>query len=519
MENSQNFKIDIIIFILIGAILVGGGYFLAHNNKGEKNILMSQSTSKLKQIRQPAVAGQFYPADEKELGEKIDDFLNQADLLKNEGQLLCLIVPHAGYEYSGQVAAWGYKQLLNSDFETVILIGNSHRQYFDGAAVETSDFWQTPLGEVEIDKDLAERIIKEDKLIKADIEPHRFEHSLEVQVPFLQRVLKNFKIVPILLGNKNDQMPEILAKAISRNIKGKKILIVASSDMSHYPSYEAANYADQKVLEAILTGKVENLKKIINQLVEERIYNAQTFLCAQSAVETLMQVAKGEASVNIKLLKYSNSGDTPVGDRSAVVGYGVVGFYGQEEVNGELNVSQQKRLLEIARQSVESYIKTGRLPILDEKDEALNQKLGVFVTLKKDDQLRGCIGNFTGDVDCPLWENTQKMAIAAAVEDPRFLPVKEEELNDLEYEISVLGPLKKIDDYQQIKLGIHGVKIKQGYHSGVFLPQVASETGWDLETFLGQLCSQKAGLSWNCWQDPKTDLYIFTAQVFRERNE
>lgn len=128
--------------------------------------------------------------------------------------------------------------------------------------------------------------------------------------------------------------------------------------------------------------------------------------------------------------------------------------------------------------------------------------------------MRGCLGNFTGDTDEPLWRNVMKMAVAAASQDPRFLPVSAEELPYLQYEVSVLSPLKKISDWHEIQLGKHGVEIKKGMHSGVFLPQVAPETGWDLETFMGQLCSQKAGLPATCWQDKETEIYTFTAQVF-----
>ena len=181
---------------------------------------------------------------------------------------------------------------------------------------------------------------------------------------------------------------------------------------------------------------------------------------------------------------------------------------------GELNLVEQERLIDIARQTIEAYATLGRAPVLQEDSVALNQKLGVFVTLKKNGQLRGCIGVFTGGSDLPLWQMVREMAKAAAFNDPRFSPVNAGELKDLEYEVSVLSPLKKINDWQQIELGKHGVEIKRGTSSGVFLPQVATETGWDLETFMGQLCSQKAGLPWDCWKEKETEIYTFTAQVF-----
>lgn len=500
----------IIILILITIILVVGWVWLF----SEKEVSTSKESKEHQNVREPAVAGQFYPADAKELVRQVDDFLTQAALKKSNGAILGLIVPHAGYPYSGQVAAYGFKQLQGENIETVILLGNSHHAYFEGAAVYPKGYFKTPLGEVAIDEELAQKIIAENQKIRADSSVHTLEHSLEVEIPFLQRTLKDFKIVPILLSS-NTSLDDIkiFSQAISKNIAGKNILVVASSDMSHYPFYEQANYADKKIYEAILTG-LEKLENTIGELRDENIANAQTFLCAKEAVEVLMLVMQDLGKKDI-LLKYANSGDT-TGDRSQVVGYAAIAFYGERR-DSELNYQEQQRLLEIAKQTVESYVKAGKAPEFSESRPALNQKLGAFVTLKKNGQLRGCIGRFTSDDNPSLYQTVWQMAIAAATQDVRFLPVSRDELPDLEYEVSVLSPLKKIDDWHQIQLGKHGVEIRKGGRSGVFLPQVAQETGWNFETFMGQLCSQKAGLDWNCWQDKDTQLYIFTAQVFGEK--
>lgn len=503
--------------ILIGAILVGGIWFLAHNKK-EQNLNMTSMSKPHQNVRSPAVAGSFYPAREKELASQVDNSLAEASTQESVGAILGLMVPHAGYDYSGMVAGAGFKQLENQNIDTVILIGNSHYAYFEGAAVYPEGYFKTPLGEVEIDSGLAQKIISENEKIKADTNVHSQEHSLEVELPFLQRVLKNFKLVPILMGSGDFTDVEILAGAIAKNIKDKNVIIVASSDMSHYPPYQSANYADKKTYEAILTGQVEKLETAITQLENEKIPGAQTFLCGKDAVEVLIQVMQDLGASDIRLLKYANSGDPPAGgqvvtlDNSQVVGYGAIGFYAQGR-GSELNLEEQQRLLEIVKLTTEAYIKTGNLPKFSENAAALNQKLGAFVTLKKQGQLRGCIGSFSSS-SLPLWLTVQQMAVAAATGDPRFAPVTEDELPQLDYEISVLSPLQKINDWHEIELGKHGVEIKKGANSGVFLPQVASETGWDLDTFMGQLCSQKAGLPWNCWQDKDTEIYVFTAQVF-----
>lgn len=476
---------------------------------------MSGVSQKQENVREPAVAGQFYPADKKELENQVDEFLSRATKEKPNGQILGLMVPHAGFRFSGQVAAFGFKQLEEENIDTVILIGNSHHAYFEGAAVYEKGYFKTPLGEVPIDEALAQKIIQEDAIIKADSGPHEVEHSLEVELPFLQRVLKNFKLVPILMGSGSQESVQVLAKAINKNIAGKNILVVASSDMSHYPSYQQAVYADKKVYQAILTGKPENLRNTVSQLEKENIPNAATFLCGQDAVEVLMTMMQDLDAKEIKLLKYANSGDVS-GDKSQVVGYSAIAFYGERR-DSELNEKEQARLLKIARQSVESYVKNGIIPSFSEDAALLNQKLGAFVTLRKQGELRGCIGRFTLNDNPPLYQTVSQMAIAAATQDARFLPVSTEELPELEYEVSVLSPLQKIDDWQQIQLGHHGVEIKKDNHSGVFLPQVATETGWDLETFMGQLCFQKAGLPWDCWKDKDTELYTFTAEVFSDK--
>lgn len=504
----------IISFVLVGVVLVGGIWFLTHNIDKEETKMNSQD-SQNKEVREPVVAGQYYSADSEKLAEQVDGFLAKAEKIEVEGKILGLIAPHAGYEFSGQVAAAAFAQLENENIDTVILLGNSHHQYFEGAAVYSGGYFKTPLGEVEVDADLAKKIISYDGAIKADNGPHDVEQILEVEIPFLQRTLKKFKIVPILFGNTLGNAAEIVVQAISQNMDGKNILVVASSDMSHYPSYEKANYADKKTLEAILSGEVKNLETAIAQLEKEKITNTQTFLCSADAVKALMMVMKNLGAVDIKLLKYANSGDVAGGDRSQVVGYGTIGFYGQRPA-GELTVAAQARLIDIARQTVTAYAIDGRAPIIKEDSLVLNQKLGAFVTLKKSEQLRGCIGVFTGENNLPLWQTVAEMARAAAFGDPRFSPVNAGELKDLEYEVSVLSPLQRINDWRKIELGKHGVEIKKGTSSGVFLPQVATETGWDLETFLGQLCSQKAGLPWDCWKDKETDIYTFTAQIINE---
>lgn len=460
-------------------------------------------------IRKPAVAGSFYPSEKFALGKIIDEFLEKAKLTKIDNNINAIIAPHAGYIYSGQVAAYAYKALVGKKIDTVILIGNSHKEYFDGISVFAKGYFRTPLGDIEINNDFAKKLMDYSNKIYFKESVHQQEHSLEVQLPFLQRVLKDFKIVPIILGNKPG-LVDILINAL-KNLINEKTLIIVSSDLSHYPNYDDAKYSDNKIIEAILTGKRENLIKVIIDLEKQRINNLQTCACGQDAIEVAMGLFN---KAEIKLLKYANSGDV-ASEKSQVVGYASILFI-DSSADLELSSKQQQRLLEIAKLAVENYIKKGKILKIEENDKDLNESLGVFITLKKDEELRGCIGTFKSEI--PLYENVVEMAIAAATQDPRFNSVEEDELNYLKYEISVLNSLKKVDSYKDVEIGKHGVQIKKGSQSGVFLPQVATENNWNRDEFLSILCSQKADLPSDCWKDNETEIYVFTAQVFGDEN-
>ena len=467
-----------------------------------------------KKIRPPAVAGQFYPAAAEEITEQINGYLKQASTPQVGGEIKAIIVPHAGYDFSGQVAAYGFKLLKGVKINTAVLIGNSHTAYFDGAAIDSSDVWQTPLGQVAVDKELADKLIKADSAIKYDASVHGQDHVLEVEIPFLQVVLAgNFKIVPIMLGNKADDSYKKLAKALKDNL-GENDVVVVSSDMSHYPKHEDANKIDRGALEKIKSGKVDELEKYVESVENSGVANEQTVLCGIDAVKTLLELARLSGWDKIEVLKYLNSGDVSgIGDKNRVVGYGAVAF-AQIQTAGGLNREQRELLLTMAKETVESFVTTGQAPEFDVTDERLKQKQGAFVTLTKNGQLRGCIGQIV-PTDEPLWQVVREMAVAACSEDGRFNPVEKSELDELEYEVSVLSAPEAIDDWKKIELGKQGVIIRKGGRSGVFLPQVATETGWTLEEFLGQLCSQKAGLSPSCYKDKDTEIQIFSAQVFK----
>jgi hypothetical protein len=237
-------------------------------------------------------------------------------------------------------------------------------------------------------------------------------------------------------------------------------------------------------------------------------------------VKAVMRYVARVGATRGQLLKYANSGDT-AGSKDGVVGYCAVAFSieggtnmpaKQSKDEEVVNKAEQQELLNLAKLTVESVVKTGKKPDYANKMPGLDRPLGAFVTLREKGQLRGCIGRFEPDI--PIYEVVMEMAVAAATQDYRFPPVSEKELDKLEYEISVLSPLRKVGSWKEIEIGKHGVEVARGMGRGVFLPQVATETGWDIETFMNTLCEQKAGLPADAWKDPKTDIYVFTAQVF-----
>ena len=513
-------KNSFIASVAIGLAITLGIVWLIFLFQKEGDSFVSRVTitqMNVNRVRKPAVAGAFYPDDKMELTAQLEQLFASGEPLSTRGFIRAMVVPHAGYVYSGKTAAHAYKALsANVDKEnrtalTVILIGSGHTVNVRGAVIDAHDRWETPLGEVAIATDIRDMLLHRSALFTVEKDAHREEHSLEVQVPFLQYSLSHFKILPILLNSATPDEMQQISHALA-SIDGD-VVIIASSDLSHYPSYDDAKAADEKVIASIMSGEIGKLKNTLHQLAQSLIPQAVTFLCAQPAVEVALEVAQLWDAKESRFLHYSNSGDAPAGDKARVVGYTSLAFISQRKGN-ELVAEEKETLLRTARASVESYVKTAAIPHAQDGSFFLNQARGAFVTIKKNGILRGCIGRFEPDI--PLLPLVSQMAIAAATEDHRFLPVSQEEIGELIYEISVLSPLRKIKDWREIEIGTHGVRVRKGSREGVFLPQVATENNWGLEEFMGELCSQKMGMASDCWKDPHAELYVFTAQVFGE---
>jgi MEMO1 family protein len=515
MKKKINIILIILLSFLLSACQKADQYSKLKLSQGENNQKEENMT-----VRNPAVAGTFYPAQERQLKNEVEQFLNAAKVLQPEKSLRILIVPHAGFSYSGATAGWGFKQVAQEQYSTVYLLGSSHKSYFSQAAVYNSGVWKNPLGTMAIDEDLANGLINQSSLITANLSVHDQEHSLEVELPFLQIIYQDFKLVPILLGHSEADVLSSLSEAIVSQFDDSSLLVV-STDLSHYPVEDVAEAVDKQTIEAILSLDQNFFDQKINENLTKP--GVETCACGADGVKVAIMVAEKLGYKEAKLIHYSNSGQTG-GDKSRVVGYAAIGFYTDQKISpqpkakleagAKLNQQQQNTLLGLARDTLQTYLTEKKVPDTNINDQILKQELGAFVTLRKNGQLRGCIGEF--EAVKPLYRVVQEKVVDAAINDPRFSPVKASELDDLIIEISVLSPRQKIDNWQEIKLGQHGVVIKKGLRSGTYLPQVAEETGWSLEQFLQSLCSQKAGLSSNCYQDKSAELYIFTAQVFSE---
>lgn len=505
--------ISLLVILLFIIIFLGLIYFSTPSSEKKP----SDSTALTNQLnttsRKPAVAGTFYPADKEILDTQLSSFLDKVSKQSTLNPLRLLIVPHAGIDYSGSTAAYGFKQIEGRDIKKVILLGSSHRHNFDHTAIDNSSYWETPLGKIEFDPDLAAQFITLGQEIRYDPQVHSTEHDLEVETIFLQKVLKDFKIIPVLISHPSDTLINALAYKISQNMDDQTLLVV-STDLSHYPDYETANKVDSITVNSILTGNKTQFENRIAEGSKANDPGVETLACGFESVRVALKVVELLKLDTPQLLKYQNSGDV-TGDKSRVVGYASISVTGKEiKFNTpQLSEDAQKEALDIAKKSLSDFLTQKKEPSdLTVRNPVLNEPLGAFVTLRKKGELRGCIGEF--EPVKPLYKVIQQKAIDAATKDLRFEPVNQEDLSDLTLEISVMTPKQPISDWKQIDLNKDGVVIVQGNNSGTFLPQVAKEFNWSLDEFMGQLCSQKAHLPKSCYLDPSTKIYTYQAQVF-----
>jgi AmmeMemoRadiSam system protein B/AmmeMemoRadiSam system protein A len=434
--------------------------------------------------RQPVVAGQFYPASASQIREMIEGMV---DKNTEKEEVIGLVSPHAGYVYSGPVAGAVISRVRFKD--TFVILGPNHTGRGQPLSIMTEGKWQTPLGDVEIDSELARHLLSISKHLQEDDAAHQFEHSIEVQLPFLQYFQPDVKIVPITLSFASLDAYREIGTEIARAIREtrKEAVIMASSDMTHYESQEAAAKKDQQAIDAILLLDDDELFKRVEQ------HNIS--MCGCAPVASLIAAARELGATSAELVKYQTSGDTS-GDYSAVVGYaGII-----------IKAIAMHPLVQLAKSTVETYVSEGKvITPPTELTPGMEQKAGVFVSLHKFGELRGCIGTFEPtrpNVAAEIISN----AISSATRDPRFPPVAPEELGDLEYSIDVLTKPKRVKSKKELDPHKYGVIVECGFRKGLLLPDLEGVDTVDQQI---NICCQKAGIL------PSEPIHLYKFEVQR----
>ena len=454
--------------------------------------------------RQPVAAGTFYPADPGELARLITDLTRQAEktAVKTpaEKPLRALILPHAGYVYSGLTAAHGALVLKNRFFRRVIVLAPDHCAGIGQCAVTGADACRTPIGTIPVDTKTAARLKQSKGFTTAPPASENREHAVEVVLPFLQAWLKDFSLVPVITG---PVPPKRLADTID-SVLDETTLIVASSDLSHYLSQARAREKDRETIGMILQGRTGSLAREPDRA------------CGAIPIETVLHLAKRHNWRPV-LLHYSNSGDT-AGSTDRVVGYAAVAFYGETEMTKRITQKQGDALVALARKTIFDRLgmDEGEAPEGIENEKVLHAPCGTFVTLTLDGELRGCIGSLTSDES--ILEGVRRNAVNAALYDPRFSPLTQEEARRMVVEVSVLTEPEPLaykdakDLLTKLLPGTDGVILKKGLFKATFLPQVWQQLP-DTNEFLSHLCA-KAGLPENAWEQGGLEISTYQVQSF-----
>lgn len=488
-------------------------------------ILMETHSQNKPTDRQPVAAGRFYSADKEILKKDIELLFEKCRKPSESNLIRAIISPHAGYVFSGKTAAAALSAIPKSTiYKNIFIIGSSHVMAFNGASVYNAGDYLTPLGRAVINNDIANKLIKENSVFKFPVNSHINEHSIEVQIPLIQTYFTNSpQIVPIIIGTDNEQTIKQIAEALRPWFIQENLFII-SSDFSHYPPYKDAVETDRLTAQGIISGNPKTFLAALRKNSEKQINGLATSMCGWSSGLTLLYLSENNSHLKYMIIDYTNSGDSSYGSKDEVVGYNAIVLTDnnqKKEMTGDnqevfsFTEKEKEILFSIAGNSIksgiagknETRIDAGKIP------DHLKEPMGAFVTLKIDGRLRGCIGRFISKD--PLYEAVRASAYSSAFEDPRFSPLTAEELGMAEMEITVLGPLKKINKEEEIILGRHGIYIRKDSRSGTMLPQVATENGWSVEEFLGYTSRDKAGLGWDGWRD--AELFIYEGVVLEEK--
>ncbi len=457
--------------------------------------------------RPAQVAGQFYPEERQELQALVKELLARQPQPVRSQKPRILIVPHAGYQYSGLVAATAFRQLQGAQYDGVVVVGFTHRLSFKGSSVDRRPAYETPLGVVPVDQEAVARLRQHPGVGFAEQAHASGEHSLEVELPFLQTVLPGTRIVPVIMGSPSWEAAQQLAEALADLSRSGDYLFVFSSDLSHYHPYDDARRIDDGTIPAILSETPQAVLRLFSA--------GRMEACGQGPIMTSLLLAAKLGYLDRELLYEANSGDTTGETAHGVVGYAAMAMYDRKAAASSLlSAEAGAALVAAARQALERTVgkRTPTPAVVLERYPELSPARGLFVTLRKQGELRGCIGRI--ETNEPLAKSVGRVAVDAALHDGRFPPVSAEELPQLHVEVSVLTHPVRLADATAIIPGRDGVILEWQGRSGVFLPQVWDETGWTRVEFLRELASQKAGLPPEAWR--QATLYAFQDQAFEE---
>jgi len=477
-------------------------------------------------IRPAYGAGKWYPAGKDELASAVKGLLDGARTGPVEKRVVALVSPHAGYVYSGPIAAEAYAAVRGKSFDTVVLVGPSHGGPLDGISVTPKGSFATPLGAVPVDEALASALLDDETgRIRHQAEADAREHSLENQIPFLQVALAGrFRILPVLIRAKDPDDYVIFADALEWAVEGKdkKVLLVASTDLSHFPAHDDAKKVDPEIMEAAASLDAKRLLATDREIMRRGVPKLACTMCGLDAVISVILAARALGGTRARILDVRDAFDVTGENPQRVVGYGAMAVMAGESEG--LSMDAKRLLVSLARAGAEAAL-AGEDPSLPDPDDLpaeVKAPRGAFVTLnnpEREHPLRGCIGSYNLEGSLPLYAIVARMA-SSATRDSRFTddPVTLDEMkNEIRVEVSVLSPFRRTDDPEDITLGVHGVcLVWRGRRRSVYLPQVATETGWDRATFLSRLCL-KGGLPPEAWKDEEHMRFdLFTAEVFRE---
>ncbi|MBN1653383.1 MAG: AmmeMemoRadiSam system protein B [Deltaproteobacteria bacterium] len=507
-------------------------------DQSEKKVLQPMKdpsmSSQPRKVRPSALAGSWYSSSPSELRANIQGYLEKAGRVESQ-KPMALIVPHAGHYYSGQTAAYAYAAIKGNSYRRVFILAPNHTVHLYGAAVPSATHFQTPLGELPVDTEVTTALAKEKNVSQND-SPHALEHAIEIQLPFIQVALApEYRIVPIVVGENTPAEAKKLAEALRPFISSEDLVII-SSDFTHYGfRFGYTPFTDNLAenLKKLDFGALEEIKKLSFEGFAAYKKKTDISVCGFHPILVLLALLPQKSKV--QLLRYDTSGAME-GDYSNSVSYLSISATGpgwtesayatvklpkviSEGGPNVLSEVEQQIAVKLARAAVEKYVRKGETLLPEEFGVQLtapfNEKYGVFVTLKKDGMLRGCIGNIWPVAT--LINGLIGRAADAATHDHRFQPVTPGELDQLEVEVSVLTKPERVESYREIEIGRHGMVITKNGRSAVYLPQVAPEQGWNLEQTLSSL-SLKAGLPQDAWRQA-AQFEVFEAQVFREARE